>query len=338
VNDVAVRVSDSAEAARCLDGTVAGPSRGVHPGSCLSLLDLGAEDQAQLVSRARSLGQGSPAEPVLQGKAAGVFFTKTSTRTRTSFTVGTIRLGGFPIAYGPSDLQLGTGESLADTGRVFGSMLDLLIARTAGPQADLATLAEAAGIPVINAMTAEEHPTQAIGDLALIDHRVGLPGVKLLYIGEGNNTAVALAYALASTPEAQVTFVTPSRYGLPAEVLAAARARAAACGSDATLRQTHDLDDLPEEVDIVYTTRWQTTGTSKPDAHWREDFWPYRVDRALLDRWPAAWFMHDLPAHRGDEVASEVLDGPRSLAWEQAGMKLYGAMAVLERAATTGRG
>ncbi len=312
---------------------LAGHSAGVHPGSCLSLLDVSPDQQARLVARAAALGHGSTAEPVLQGKVTGVLFTKTSTRTRTAFTVATIRLGGFPIAYGSADLQIGTGESLADTGRVLGSMLDVLIARTAGPHADLATLAQEAGIPVINAMTAEEHPTQAIGDLALIDRSVGLPGVNLLYIGEGNNTAVALAYALACVPGAEVTFVTPNRYGLPADVLAAASLRAAACGSGATLRQTHDLGELPESIDVVYTTRWETTGTTKPDADWREQFWPYRVDRALLDRWPNARFMHDLPAHRGDEVASEVLDGPRSLAWEQARMKLYGAMAVLERAA-----
>lgn len=306
---------------------------GYHPGSFLSLLDLRPDEQAGLITRADLFAQGHPAEGDLRGRVAGVLFTKTSTRTRTAFTVATVRLAGVPVAYGPSDLQTGTGESFADTGRVLGSMLDLIIARTAGPQAELAAFAEAAGIPVINAMTAEEHPTQAIGDLALVHRRLGLPGVKLLYMGEGNNTAVALANALSIIPGAEITFATPAGYGLPCGVLRAAALRAETSKSGATLRETHDPTDLPPDVQIVYTTRWQTTGTSKQDVNWRQEFLPFRVDQRLLDHWPDAWLMHDLPAHRGDEVSGEVLDGPRSLAWDQARMKLYGAIAVLERAA-----
>lgn len=307
----------------------------IHSGSCLSLCDVTAEEQAAMVTRAGALADGATADEVLKAKTVGVLFTATSTRTRTAFTAAAIRLGSVPISYGPADLQTRTGESLADTGRVFGSMLDLLVVRTAGPHADLVTIAESSGIPVINAMTTEEHPTQAIGDLAIIEGQVGLAGVRVLYVGEGNNTAVALAYALAVVADAQVTFATPSGYGLPLGCLDLASARAAASGSRARLHEVHSLAELPEAVDIVYTTRWQTTGTSKPDPNWRQSFLPFRVDAALLDRWPTAWFMHDLPAHRGDEVTGEVLDGPRSLAWEQARMKLYGAMAVLERAATT---
>ncbi|MFL6161982.1 MAG: ornithine carbamoyltransferase [Jatrophihabitantaceae bacterium] len=313
------------------------PHQRIHPGSCLSLGDLTYEEQAALVTRARALADGAAVEKLLKAKTVGILFTATSTRTRTAFTAASIRLGSFPITYGPADLQTCTGESMADTGRVFGSMLDMLVARTAGSHTDLVTIAESSGIPVINAMTAEEHPTQAIGDLAIIEQHVGLAGVRLLYVGEGNNTAVALAYALAVVADAQVTFATPSGFGLPLGCLDLADGRAAASGSRARLHEVHTLTDLPEAVDIVYTTRWQTTGTSKPDPDWRQSFLPFRVDHALLDRWPAARFMHDLPAHRGEEVTGGVLDGPRSLAWEQARMKLYGAMAVLERAGTMHR-
>lgn len=313
-------------------------SHRVHPGSCLSLAEIPPAAQLTLVERSRALAAGADHDRPLRSRTVGVLFTRTSTRTRTAFSVASVRLGGHPLAYGPGELQLGTGESLADTGRVLGSMLDVLVVRTAGPHADLVTLADAAGIPVINAMTTLEHPTQGVCDLATIAAHVGLPGIRLLYVGEGNNTAVALANGLAAVDGAEVVSATPTGYGLPAGCLDVARARATSAGSGAVLSEVHSLAEVPdrtEAVDIVYTTRWQTTGTTKPDPSWRESFWPFRVDQALLDRWPAAKFMHDLPAHRGDEVTGAVLDGPRSLAWEQARMKLYSAIAVLERAAVT---
>ncbi|MEU9624554.1 MULTISPECIES: ornithine carbamoyltransferase [unclassified Streptomyces] len=265
----------------------------------------------------------------LRGRVAGVLFTRTSTRTRTAFQTGIVRLGGTPISYGPHDLQLNTGESMADTARVLGSMLDLLVARTAGPLDELRELSSEGGLPVINAMAAEEHPTQGVCDLATLALAHGdLNGLSLLYIGEGNNTAVALAYGIARVPGVRGTFVTPPGYGLPAEVLRTARRIAGAAG--AVLVETHDMAEVPEQVDVVYTTRWQTTGTSKADPAWRDTFRPFHVDATLMRRWPHASFLHDLPAHRGDEVAGEVLDGPRSLAWTQAAMKLCSAMAVLE--------
>ncbi|MDJ1131425.1 ornithine carbamoyltransferase [Streptomyces iconiensis] len=265
----------------------------------------------------------------LRGQAVGVLFTRTSTRTRTAFTVGTLRLGGSPVTYGPDDLQLNTGESVGDTGRVLGAMLDALVARTAGPVAELRQLAHAGGQPVINAMSAEEHPTQGLCDLATLTLAFGdLGGLRLLYVGEGNNTAVALAHGLSAVPDARVTFAVPAGYGLPPGELAAARRRAKATG--ARLDEVHALTEAPAEVDVVYTTRWQTTGTSKPDPAWREAFRPFHVGAALMRSRPGARFLHDLPAHRGDEVAGEVLDGPGSLAWTQAAMKLPSAMAVLE--------
>ncbi|MFS8201366.1 ornithine carbamoyltransferase [Streptomyces sp. CWNU-52B] len=268
----------------------------------------------------------------LRGRLGGVLFTRTSTRTRTAFQTGIARLGGVPIAYGPHDLQLDTGESVGDTAQVLGSMLDLLVARTSGPLDELRELSREGGLPLINAMAAEEHPTQGVCDLATLALVHGdLDGLSLLYIGEGNNTAVALAYGIAPVPGARAVFVTPPGYGLAADVLGTARRIAGEKG--AVLSETHDVAEVPDHVDVVYTTRWQTTGTSKDDPAWRETFRPFHVDAALLDRWPDASFLHDLPAHRGDEVSGEVLDGPRSLAWTQAAMKLPSAMAVLEATA-----
>ncbi|WP_052862859.1 ornithine carbamoyltransferase [Streptomyces niger] len=298
-----------------------------------SLADLEPALIRKLAARSVELFRAPDAhERPLAGHLVGVLFTKTSTRTRTAFTVGAVRLGAVPVAYGPGDLQLGTGESIADTGRILGAMLDALVARTAGPLEELRELSRRGRFPVVNAMAAQEHPSQGLCDLATLELALGSPeGVRLLYVGEGNNTAVALAHGLAAVPGAHITFATPPGYGVPEPDLAAARRRAERVG--AAVAQVHDLTQAPDEVDVVYTTRWQTTGTSKPDPDWRQVFRPFHVDSALLDRWPRAVFLHDLPAHRGDEVAGEVLDGPRSLAWTQAAMKLSSAMAVLEWAA-----
>jgi ornithine carbamoyltransferase/carbamoyltransferase len=295
-----------------------------------SLSELTDAEVASLTARSVELFHDPRAhERPLEGSAVGVLFTKTSTRTRTAFTVGAIRLGGTPIAYGPHDLQLNTGESVHDTGRVLGSMLDLLAARTASPVEEMKDLSRYGRIPVVNAMSAQEHPTQGLCDLAtlLLAHD-DLKGIRVLYVGEGNNTAVALVHALATVPGAHLWCATPRGYEVPESELKVAAVRAAATG--AVIEQVDDPALAPPDIDIVYTTRWQTTGTSKPDPNWRETFRPFHVDDVLMRRFPQASFLHDLPAHRGDEVSGSVLDGPRSLAWTQAAMKLPSAMAVLE--------
>ncbi|WP_309141862.1 ornithine carbamoyltransferase [Streptomyces griseicoloratus] len=299
-----------------------------------SLAGLEPSALRQLVDRSVELFHDPRAhERPLHDRVVGVLFTRTSTRTRTAFQTGTVRLGGTPVAYGPHDLQLNTGESVADTGRVLGAMLDLLVARTAGPLEELRELSRTGRLPVVNAMATEEHPTQGVCDLAALTLALGdLSGIRVLYVGEGNNTATALAHGLATIRGAEVTFATPCGYGLPSDALAAARKTAESNG--ARLSEIHDAAGAPDDVDVVYTTRWQTTGTSKPDVSWREAFRAFHVDAALLARRPRALFLHDLPAHRGDEVAAEVLDGPRSLAWTQAAMKLPSAMAVLEHTAS----
>ncbi|MFD3656610.1 ornithine carbamoyltransferase [Streptomyces sp. NPDC058620] len=296
----------------------------------LTLSELTRGDLEGLVARSRELFHDRKAhDRPLHDKVVGVLFAKPSTRTRTAFTSGIVRLGGFPVTYGPNDLQTATGESLKDTGRIFGSMLDALVARTSGPLGDLREMAGAGRLPVINAMAAEEHPTQGVCDLATMLMEFGsLEGLSVLYLGEGNNTASALAHGISHIPHCHITFATPHGYGLDPHVLDEAAKRAAESGG--SVREAHGTDDLPAHVDVVYTTRWQTTGTVKADPDWREKFRPFHIDEQLLRRWPEAKFMHDLPAHRGEEVSGAVLDGPRSIAWKQAEMKLTSAMAVLE--------
>ena len=299
----------------------------------LSLTDIDSDTLAQLASRAVEFSQEPNGAPdCLNGKTVATLFRTTSTRTRTSFTVAAQKLGADTIAYGPSDLQLATGETLEDTGRVLSSYVDALVIRTNAAQAEMEALAGAGTLSVINAMSAEEHPTQGIADVSTLLAVFGrLEDIHLLYLGEGNNTVSALAYAFGMLRRSRLTIMTPEGYGLDAEYLDAARQIAGEGGSE--IEQYHDLDKLPTGVDSVYTTRWQTMGVAKPDPDWREKFLPYSVTSELMARVSkdeGTVFMHDLPAVRGDDVTSEVLDGPQSVAWRQAGFKMWSAMAVLE--------
>ncbi|GHJ48849.1 ornithine carbamoyltransferase [Catellatospora sp. TT07R-123] len=294
----------------------------------ISIEDLTDEDLAAIVARGVQMAAGDHGQP-LDGLVAGIYFAKTSTRTRSAFSAGALRLGARLVSYGPGDLQLNTGETSEDTGRVFAGMLDVLVARTAADEAEMRAWACQDRMAVINAMSAQEHPTQALTDLTTLMRRFGrIEGLRLLYVGEGNNTATALALALTRVPGFELELRTPPGYGLPAELLDRARKQAAAYG--AVITERHDMDDLPVGVDAIYTTRWQTTGSSKPDPDWREVFAPFQVRPQLWRHSPNALFLHDLPAHRGEEVAAEVLDGPASIAFEQAHNKMYSAMAVLE--------
>jgi ornithine carbamoyltransferase len=296
----------------------------------ISTEDLSDEDLRYLVAAgARYAGAPQSAGRPLEGAVVGIYFRRTSTRTRTAFSAGAQRLGAQIVTFGPDDLQTNTGETTQDTGRVFARMLDVLVARTAADPREMRQWADQDRMAVVNAMSAAEHPTQALADLTTLLCRFGrVEKLRVLYVGEGNNTATAVALALSRFPGVELELRTPPGYGVPADVRARARAHAERSGALVTER--HDMSELPRDVDVVYTTRWQTTGTSKPDPDWRDVFAPFRVDAELWRSSPAAVFMHDLPAHRGEEVSAEVLDGPASIAFDQAANKMYSAMAVLD--------
>jgi len=294
----------------------------------ISIDDLTDEELFSVVCRGALFADGDHGRP-LAGQVAGIYFTRTSTRTRTAFSVGAQRLGASIVSYGPDDLQTNTGESIEDTGRVLSSMVDILVARAPGERDLLRGWANQSAMAVVNAMSTEEHPTQALADLTtLLRHFGRIESLRVLYVGEGNNTATALSLALSRFAGVELFLRTPPGYGLPPEIAERTRARAKEYG--AVVEERHDMVDLPTGVDVVYTTRWQTTGTVKPDQDWRRVFTPFRVDLSLWAGSPNAVFMHDLPAHRGEEVAAEVLDGPASIAFFQAENKLYSAMAVLD--------
>ena len=297
----------------------------------LTLQTLSRTDLLQIVERSHDFSQGQ-IEKTLEGKIVGIYFRRSSTRTRTAFTAGALRLGAQTISFGPKDLQTSTGETEEDTGRVLSGFLDALVIRTNDPQAEMEALARHSKIPIINAMSAEEHPTQALADLSTIREHFGrIEGIHLVYLGEGNNTTSALVRAFAKLRGNRLTLLCPEGYGLDEDFLDGIRPEAKAHGTE--ISQHHRMDDFPAEADVVYTTRWQTMGVPKPDPDWKNRFRPFTVTTDLMQRLSGtrrAIFMHDLPAVRGDDVVDEVLDGPDSLAWRQAEHKMFSAMATLE--------
>ncbi|MEV4218070.1 ornithine carbamoyltransferase [Nonomuraea sp. NPDC049725] len=293
------------------------------PQHLISIDDLSDEALRHLARRGLDFRNGGVTTHPLADQIVGIYFSKTSTRTRTAFTSGALRLGARTIAFGPNDLQTNTGESVEDTAKVLNRMLDVFVMRTAGDPAEMRMYAADNRMSVINAMSATEHPTQALTDLTTLLWRFGaIEGLRILYVGEGNNTAAALALALSRYDAVELELRTPPGYGLADDVLARVNPK--------VVTERHDMRDLPEAVDVVYTTRWQTTGTAKPDPDWRDTFAPFQVTGELWRASPGAAFMHDLPAHRGEEVTAEVIDGPHSIVFDQAENKLHSAMAVLE--------
>lgn len=297
----------------------------------LSLVEVGPENLARLVDHALAFADRPVNEPLLAGKTVGIYFRGTSTRTRSAFTVGAIKLGATPVAYGPNDLQIATGETISDTARVLSGYLDALVIRTNASMDEMRSFASQEQMAVINAMSDTEHPTQALADMVTIKEVFGrLRGVEILYVGEGNNTAAALALAVSLSPGMRLTLATPEGYGMQPSVLEIARGLCRQSGS--SVEEFHDLSSLKGAYDVVYATRWQTMGVPKSDPHWKEKFMPYRVTQDLMQRFSKnghTVFMHDLPAVRGDDVVDEVLDGPSSVAFRQAKHKMTSAMAVL---------
>lgn len=299
----------------------------------LSISDLDRGTILSLVDNAVAIARGQwEGRRPLAGRIVGLYFRKASTRTRTAFTVGALKLGAQVAAYGPDDLQIASGESVPDTARVLANYLDALVIRTNETVAEMRQFAAQERMAVVNAMSENEHPTQSLADLGTLREHFGrLAGLHVLYIGEGNNSASAISLAIGRIPDMRLTLVTPEGYGLPASLLLELRATAAANGSE--IEQHHDMGRLPRRVDAVYTTRWLTMGATKADADWIGRFRPYTVTPRVMAEVSkpggGTVFLHDLPAMRGYEVLDEVLDGPQSLAFRQAYHKMTSAMAVL---------
>lgn len=296
----------------------------------ISLKDLSAQVTLDIINRGIAYSNNTvEMGHQLKNKVIGIYFTKTSTRTRTSFSTAGLRLGAKILAYGPNDLQINTGETIEDTMEVLSRMLDGLVIRTAGDPKVLRAFANQNRMSIVNAMTADEHPTQALADLTTIKQHFGeLSGLHIIYMGEGNNTATALAMAIAKFKNMKISFFTPPNYHVDAQILKYAQEEAKK--NNTVIEEFHDIKSLPTNADIVYTTRWQTTGSTKSDPNWRTIFEPFAVNDHVMTKYSKAIFMHDLPAHRGDEVESSVIDGEKSIIFQQAENKAHSAKAVLE--------
>ncbi len=295
----------------------------------LSILDVRADLKALLdeTRRLKEGRRGARAGEALLGKALAMIFEKSSTRTRVSFEVGMTQLGGTTLYLNPQDLQLGRGETVEDTARVLSRYVDAILYR-AFDHGTMERLAAAATVPVINGLDDLEHPCQALADLFTIQEALGGPaGRKLAYVGDGNNVCNSLFLASALTGM-HMTAACPEGYEPDAGILQ--RAGEVSAGTGAALEVVTDPGEAVTAADVVYTDVWVSMGMEDKRSEREKTFRPYQVNEALLDRASQdAVVMHCLPAHRGLEITDDVLDGPRSIVWEQAENRLHAQKALL---------
>ncbi|NLZ39341.1 MAG: ornithine carbamoyltransferase [Firmicutes bacterium] len=272
--------------------------------------------------------EGKP-QLLLPGKTLGMIFQKASTRTRVSFEVGMVHLGGYALFLNASDLQIGRGESIRDTARVLSRYLDGLMIRTFA-HADALELAEHADIPIINGLTDLLHPCQAMADLLTIwEHKGRLQGLKLAYVGDGNNVAHSLLLA-CSKMGMHVAVASPRNYQPQAEIVTQALENAKVHGS--TVLVTTNPKAAVEDADIIYTDVWVSMGQEEEREKRLEIFKPYQVNADLVaEAAKDAVIMHCLPAHRGEEVTEDVLEGPQSVVFAQAENRLHMQKAILAK-------
>ncbi len=294
----------------------------------LSVADLNAGELEQVLETAAAFKQAVRKGEVmhsLEGKTVALIFRKPSTRTRVSFEAAIYRLGGHPITLNASEMQLGRGETIADTGRVLSRYVDAIALRTFGHE-EVVEMARAASVPVINSLTDQEHPCQILADLMTVREHFGkLDGLKLAYVGDGNNVANSLALGCALTGM-RFSAGCPRGYGLDRSILQLARSLA---GED-MISVSHSAREAVSKAQVVYTDVWISMG-QKEEQRRKRDLEPFRVDGELLAAADAeAIVMHCLPAHRGEEISDEILDGPRSAVWDQAENRVYAQAALLD--------
>jgi ornithine carbamoyltransferase len=262
----------------------------------------------------------------LEGRTLGMIFQKPSTRTRVSFEVGIAQLGGVGLYLAAGDLQLGRGETIKDTARVLSRYLDGILIRTFA-QADVDELAEHADVPVINGLTDEFHPCQALADVMTIRERLTFEGVRVSYLGDGNNVCHSLMVACAKLG---LDFVaaTPEGYEPSAEVVGWAQTAAEAAGSSVEL--VRDPREAADGADVLYTDVWTSMGQDEERERRLADLAGYGIDDALVAlASERAVVLHCLPAHYGEEISEAVLYGPRSAVWDQAENRLHAQKALM---------
>lgn len=269
------------------------------------------------------------AHPLLEGKTLGLLFQKPSTRTRVSFEAGMNQLGGHALVLPMADIQLSRGESVADTARVLSRYLDGIVIRTYD-HATVEEWAREATMPVINGLTDLSHPCQALSDVLTIQEKKGrLKGIKIAYVGDGNNVANSLIEAAAKMGMT-IALGCPSGYQPDQHVVDVARLEAARTG--AVIEVGHDPHVAVKEADVIYADVWISMGREREQARRLKVLAPYQVNSRLVARArPDAIVMHCLPAHRGEEITAEVLDGPQSVIIDQAENRLHMQKAILTK-------
>jgi ornithine carbamoyltransferase len=294
----------------------------------IALSDFSASELSAMLDRAAEMKRDPQAyRSALGGKTLGMVFNKHSTRTRVSFEVGIYQLGGIGLFFGPGQLQLDRGEPISDTAKVLSRYLDGLLIRTFA-HADVVELARHATIPVINGLTDHNHPCQIMADLLTVREVFGSErGRKLAYVGDGNNVALSLLAGCAKMGM-DIALVCPPGYTLASQVVETMQGHAEASG--ATITTTGDLHAGVGGAHVVYTDVWASMGQESEQAARRAAFEGYQVTGEVMAMADAdAVFMHCLPAHRGEEVSAEVIDGERSVVFDQAENRLHAQKAIL---------
>lgn len=263
----------------------------------------------------------------LEGKTVGLIFEKSSTRTRVSFEVGTFQLGGHALFLSKNDIQMGRGEIIADTARVMSRYLDGIMIRTFGHE-NVTELAKYADIPVINGLSDLGHPCQVLADFqTIVESKGKLKGLKLAYIGDGNNMAHSLMIGGARVG-LDVYVATPEGYEPDPEVVKQCEALAAESG--ATIKVVRDPKEAVQDADVIYTDVWASMGFEEEQKIREQAFKDYQVNEELVSHAKSDHiFLHCLPAHRGEEVSAGVIDGPNSVIFDEAENRLHAQKAIM---------
>jgi ornithine carbamoyltransferase len=300
------------------------------PKDFLTLADWSADELLQLLDRARELKQRlnrGERPRSLEGRALAMFFEKPSLRTHVTFEAGMAQLGGHAILLRPEQVGIGTRETPGDVARNLSRWVDGIVARTFSHSL-VEELASVATIPVINGLTDLLHPCQVMADFQTIAERVELKDVVIAYVGDGNNMANSLMIG-AGILGLSLRLATPASHRPAARIRQ--RAEELAATSGARLSWCEDPREAVRGASFVYTDTWTSMGQESEQELRRRIFADYQVNAALLEHAPEAWVMHCLPAHRGDEITDEALDGRRSLVLDQAENRLHAQKAILER-------
>ncbi|NHU45325.1 ornithine carbamoyltransferase [Rhodococcus opacus] len=291
--------------------------------------DLTPAQQAEVLELAARLKKAPFAERPLEGpRGVGVIFEKNSTRTRFSFEMGIAQLGGHAIVVDGRSTQLGREETLQDTGRVLSRYVDAVVWRTFG-QKRLEAMASGADVPIVNALSDEFHPCQVLADLqTLVERKGSLKGLKLTYLGDGANNMAHSLMLGGVTAGVDVTIASPEGFAPLPWVVEAARARAGETGATITL--SGDPQTAVVGADALVTDTWTSMGQENDGLDRVGPFRPFQINEALLAKADAdAVVLHCLPAHRGEEITDEVLDGPQSVVWDEAENRLHAQKALL---------